>query len=90
MRTTVIANNKNYEVRHIEFIAPAGWTVSSFYQVVKSSSICIGCSDSGHEALLWLQNPQLLEDKFIEKPSDFFLGEKILIGLDELVEGALK
>ncbi len=90
MRITTIANNKKYEVRLIEFIAPAGWTITSFYQLIKSNAGCIGCFDSCAEALLGLQNPQLINDRFIEKPLDFFLGERILIGIDELAEGIQK
>lgn len=90
MRITVVAKNKGYELRFIEFIAPAGWTISSFYQLFKDSSICIGCFDSHDEAVLRLQNPHLLEEQLIEKPLEFFLGERILIGLNELTEGVLK
>lgn len=90
MLTTILTKNEKYEVRLIEFIAPAGWTITSFYQLIKVPGVCLGCTDSYDEALLYLQNPQLIENKFIEKSNEFFLGEKILISADELAAGVLK
>lgn len=90
MRTTTIANNGKYEVRLFEFITPTGWTITSFSQLIKIPDIVLGCFDTYDEALLWLQHPQQLEERFIEKPYDFFLGEKVLISADELATGILK
>jgi len=53
MRVTSIANDDKYEVRLIEFIAPACWTITHFYQLIKSPNICLGCTNSYHEALLY-------------------------------------
>lgn len=90
MQTTTIDKNEKYELRLIEFIAPAGWTITSFYQLIRVPDICLGCTNSYDEALLLLKNPQLAEGNFIEKSHEFFLGEKILISVAELAAGILK
>lgn len=90
MQTTIIDKSEKYELRLVEFIAPAGWTITSFYQLIKAPDICVGCTNSYNEALLLLKNPQLIEENFIEKSDEFFLGEKILISVDELTAGIMK
>lgn len=89
MKTTIIDKNEKYTLRLIEFIAPAGWTITSFYQLIKAPSICLACTNSYDEALFFLKNSQFFEEDSIEKSREFFLGEKVLISADELAAGIL-
>lgn len=45
MRITTFASKNNYEVRLYEFISPSGWTITSFYQLMKRPDISLGCFD---------------------------------------------
>jgi hypothetical protein len=51
LKISIITSNATHEIRFFEFIAPAGWTITSFFQVVEKPDIGIGCVDSFNEAL---------------------------------------
>ncbi|OZY86045.1 hypothetical protein CBP51_03165 [Cellvibrio mixtus] len=89
MQITTVASKDNYEVKLFEFKSPSGRTITSFYQLMKYPGISLGCFDSLEDVLLKLENPELIEANLIEKPSEYFLGERILIGKDELISGVL-
>lgn len=90
MRITVIATYKGYEVRFFEFIAPSGRTVTSFFQIIKSPNIPLGCFDLLEDAMLRLEDPDLIAANVIEKPLEYFLGEKVVISSDELSAGIIR
>ncbi len=89
MQITTVASKDSYEVRLYEFISPSGRTITSFYQLMKCPDVSLGCFDSLEDVVLKLQNPELIEAKIIEKPCEYFLGERTLIGKDELISGVL-
>lgn len=89
MRITTIATKEKYEIRLFEFISPAGQMITSFYQLMRIPKVSLGCFDTLEEVMLKLQNPELIEANFIEKPYEYFLGERILIDRDELISGVL-
>jgi len=56
---------------------------------MKRPGISLGCFDSLEDVLLKLQNPDLIEANLVEKPHEYFLGERVLIDKDELISGVL-
>lgn len=77
MRISTIADTNNYEIRFYEFIAPAGWTITSFFQVVAKPDFILGCFDTLDAAMSQLENSTSIEINRIEKPVSFFLGYDI-------------
>ncbi|OZY86068.1 hypothetical protein CBP51_03280 [Cellvibrio mixtus] len=89
MRVATIADKDNYEVRLYEFISPSARMITSFYQLVRLPNTSLGCFELLEHVLLKLENPELVEVDFIEKPYEYFLGERILISKHELTSGIL-
>ena len=51
MKISIVSSTDTHEIRLFEFIAPAGWTITSFFQIVEKPDTGIGCVDTYHEAL---------------------------------------
>lgn len=51
LNISVVGSTDTHEIRLFEFIAPAGWTITSFFQVIEKPDTGICCVDTYHEAL---------------------------------------
>lgn len=74
MNISTVANTEKHEIRLFEFIAPAGWTITSFFQVVAKPDFSLGCFDTLEAAMNQIENPISIERACLEKPVSFFLG----------------
>lgn len=65
MNISIVSSSATHEIRFFEFIAPAGWTITSFFQVVEKPDTGIGCVDSFDEALELVGYPTGNEKAYI-------------------------
>lgn len=79
MRISTVADTNNYEIRFYEFIAPAGWTITSFFQVIAKPDYSLGCFDTLDAAMSQFEPPTPIEISCIEKPVSFFLGYDLYV-----------
>lgn len=57
MKISIVTSTNTHEIRLYEFIAPAGWIITSFFQIVEKPNTGIGCVDTYHEALEAIGDP---------------------------------
>ncbi|MEN0036770.1 MAG: hypothetical protein AAGC78_06865 [Cellvibrio sp.] len=89
MRVTTVFTKGKYEIRLFEFISPAGRIITYFFQLHRAPGVSLGSFNTIEEPMLLLQNTDLVERSFIEKSAEYFLGDRVLIGKDELISGVL-
>lgn len=74
MNISIVSSTATHEIRFFEFIAPAGWTITSFFQVIEKPDSGIGCVDTYHEALKLIGYPVCNEKACIQAAYLFAIG----------------
>lgn len=65
MNISIVSSTDTHEIRFLEFIAPTGWTITSFFQIVEKPDTGIGCADTYQEALCLLGYPSGNDEAYI-------------------------